>query len=107
MGFVRAAIFALLVSLVHAAAVSKRQEKYCNTSTSVCYIEYSTTASNPIYRIAVQDKPAAPFDTLLQIIAPASLGWVGFSWGGAMTLNPLTVAWPNGNSVVVSSRWAT
>lgn len=103
------AIIVGLSGLVHAASLTERATlaKYCNTTANVCYIEYSSTASNPIYRVAIPDANAAPFDTLLQIIAPVSLGWAGFAWGGAMTLNPLTVAWPNGNTVTVSSRWST
>ncbi|AEO69821.1 uncharacterized protein THITE_2056800 [Thermothielavioides terrestris NRRL 8126] len=84
--------------------------KYCNPSTSICYLEYSWGPTIPVYRVAIPDSASsgAPFQTLLQIVAPASLGWAGFSWGGGMTLNPLTVVWPNGNTgVTVSSRWAT
>ncbi|KAM7197786.1 hypothetical protein V8F20_006459 [Naviculisporaceae sp. PSN 640] len=91
--------------------INKRQattSKYCNAQ-SICYLQYSTTStSTPIFRIAIPDVTTTPFDTLLQIIAPVSLGWAGFSWGGGMTNNPLTVAWPNGNTgkVTVSSRWS-
>ncbi|KAK4152687.1 hypothetical protein C8A00DRAFT_44288 [Chaetomidium leptoderma] len=93
--------------------LSKRQaitRKYCNPTTSICYLEYSWGPTVPVFRIAVPDSAASNsnFDTLLQIIAPASLGWAGFSWGGGMTLNPLAVAWPNGNNgATVSSRWST
>lgn len=93
--------------------IDKRQSttsKYCNTQSNICYLQYATTStSTPIFRIAIPDVTATPFDTLLQIIAPVSLGWAGFSWGGGMTNNPLTVAWPNGNTgkVTVSSRWST
>jgi len=93
------------------ATLSKRQTtaRYCNPSTQICYLEYSWGPTIPVFRIAVPDTAAtnAQFDTLLQIVAPASLGWVGFSWGGGMTLNPLTVVWPNGQGATVSSRWAT
>ncbi|KAK0630303.1 hypothetical protein B0T17DRAFT_589870 [Bombardia bombarda] len=89
--------------------VEKRQttSKYCSPDSNICYLEIATRGTNPVYRIAIPDGSAAPFDTLLQIISPVSLGWAGFAWGGGMTLNPLTVAWPNGNKAVVSSRWAS
>ncbi|KAK3309371.1 uncharacterized protein B0T15DRAFT_497670 [Chaetomium strumarium] len=82
--------------------------RYCNPATSICYLQYTWTPTVPVFRVAIPDtaSTSTPFDTLLQITAPSSLGWVGFSWGGRMTLNPLTVVWPNGNSATVSSRWA-
>ncbi|KAH6651371.1 hypothetical protein F5144DRAFT_84613 [Chaetomium tenue] len=93
------------------AALDKRQTtgRYCNPASQICYLEYSWGPTVPVFRIAVPDTASSntPFDTLLQIVAPASLGWVGFSWGGGMTLNPLAVVWPNGQSATVSSRWST
>ncbi|GAB1309850.1 Cellobiose dehydrogenase [Madurella fahalii] len=89
------------------ATIDKRQTRHCDSTSNICYISYSRSASNPTFRIAVPDAGSAPFDTLLQIIAPVSIGWAGFAWGGGMTTNPLTVAWPNGNNVTVSSRWST
>ncbi|KAK3693435.1 hypothetical protein B0T22DRAFT_40396 [Podospora appendiculata] len=105
---------ALLASGVFSAPspspdLDKRQttSKYCDAKSSVCYLQVQTTSLYPIFRIAIPDVTSTSFDTLLQIVAPVSLGWAGFSWGGGMTLNPLTVAWPNGNKATVSSRWAT
>jgi hypothetical protein len=91
--------------------LDKRQTtaKYCNPGTQICYLEYSWGPTVPVFRVAVPDSASTntAFDTLLQIVSPVSLAWVGFSWGGGMTLNPLTVVWPNGNGATVSSRWAT
>jgi len=69
----------------------------------------STLSSNIVYRIATPaNVPAGqPYDVVLQVIAPNSLGWVGLAWGGSMVRNPLTVAYPNGQKPTVSSRWAT
>ena len=91
------------------AAVERRQtaSKYCDATSKVCYVECTTKPNNPVFRISIPDGSAAPFDVLLQMIVPVSLGWAGFAWGGKMIDNPLTVAWPNGNKVTVSSRWAT
>ncbi|TAQ88464.1 hypothetical protein B7494_g3247, partial [Chlorociboria aeruginascens] len=58
-------------------------------------------------RIALPDVTEAPFDAILQIVADVSNQWVGMAWAGQMTYNPLVVGWPNGNSMVVSSRYAT
>lgn len=88
--------------------LEKRQTQYCDAASGICYLEYSRGPSTPTFRIAVPEAAAPPFDTLLQITAPAALGWAGFAWGGGMTYNPLTVAWPDGgDGVTVSSRWST
>ncbi|KAH6853123.1 hypothetical protein B0I37DRAFT_348609 [Chaetomium sp. MPI-CAGE-AT-0009] len=91
--------------------LDKRQTtgQYCDAASGMCYLEYSWGPTVPVFRIAVPDSAASnsKFDTLLQIVSPASFGWVGFSWGGGMTLNPLTVVWPNGEGATVSSRWST
>ncbi|KAK3299756.1 uncharacterized protein B0H64DRAFT_351081 [Chaetomium fimeti] len=92
-------------------ALEKRQTtgQYCDTASGMCYLEYSWGPTAPVFRVAVPDTAATDtdFDTLLQIVSPASFGWVGFGWGGRMTLNPLTVVWPNGQSATVSSRWSS
>ena len=61
------------------------------------------------FRIAVPNPATSgtPYDAVVQVIAPIDVGWAGLSWGGGMTYAPLSVAWANGNSVVVSSRYAT
>lgn len=61
------------------------------------------------YRIAV---PASvpertPYDVVVQIVAPTEVGWAGLAWAGTMISCPLTVAWKNGNTAIVSGRWAT
>ncbi|KAB5513258.1 hypothetical protein GE09DRAFT_1209055 [Coniochaeta sp. 2T2.1] len=82
--------------------------KYCDAASTVCYSEFTST-NNIAFRIAIPDTAtaSAPFDVLLQIVAPKAIGWAAIAWGGQMAYNPLTVAWPNGASVVVSSRRAT
>ncbi|KAK3987663.1 hypothetical protein QBC44DRAFT_343808 [Cladorrhinum sp. PSN332] len=89
--------------------------KYCAPSSGstagICYLQYYISPTAPIFRIAIPSDASsnAAFDTILQIVSPTALGWVGFAWGGGMTGNPLTVVWPNGNTgqVTVSSRWST
>lgn len=111
-----AAILALAGSAIAAPCVDDADQasvkqtaagQYCDTDTTLCYAEYAA-GGNIVYRIAYPDTAtAAPFDLALQIVAPKATGWAGLAWGGAMTNNPLTVAWANGDSVVVSSRFAT
>jgi cellobiose dehydrogenase (acceptor) len=42
-----------------------------------------------------------------EFISPISVKWVALALGGAMNGNPLLVAWPNGNNIVTTTRWAT
>jgi len=42
-----------------------------------------------------------------EIVAPLDAKWAGVSPGGQMLQNLLLTAWPNGNSIVRSARYAT
>jgi cellobiose dehydrogenase (acceptor) len=42
-----------------------------------------------------------------EFVAPISKKWAGISLAGGMVNAPLIMAWPNGNSFVFSTRWAT
>ena len=61
------------------------------------------------YRVAVPTgvSPNTAFPVVIQVVAPNEVGWAGLAWGGTMTYNPLTAQWANGNTVQVSSRYAT
>jgi hypothetical protein len=88
--------------------------RYCSNASgnvpSLCFLQYYISATAPTFRIALPSDATnnAAYDTILQIISPITQTWVGFAWGGGMTNNPLTVAWPNGNQgqMSVSSRWS-
>ncbi|KAF2840649.1 iron reductase domain protein [Patellaria atrata CBS 101060] len=60
------------------------------------------------FRIAVPANVPenASYDSVIQIAAPTDVGWGGLAWGGKMINNPLSVAWQNAQSAVISSRWA-
>ncbi len=42
-----------------------------------------------------------------EIVAPVVNQWVGLAFGGQMADNLLLVAWPNGNEIMFSPRYAT
>ena len=42
-----------------------------------------------------------------EIVAPIDASWIGVALGGAMNGDLLLVAWPNGNQIVASTRFAT
>ncbi|KAI0597095.1 hypothetical protein F4775DRAFT_265823 [Biscogniauxia sp. FL1348] len=82
-----------------------------DSETGFTFSEYSapiTTGSDVInFRIAIPSPAPDNYDAVIQVIAPTSVGWAGLAWGGQMVNCPLTVAWANGASAVVSSRRAT
>jgi len=67
----------------------------------------STVGDGINVSIAIPDVDEGPFDILVKIAAPAKAGWAAVAWGGQMLRNPLSVAWPNEDGAIVSSRWAT
>ncbi|KAI1634222.1 hypothetical protein F4809DRAFT_643663 [Biscogniauxia mediterranea] len=82
-----------------------------DSETGFTFSEYSaaiTTGSDVInFRIAIPSPATDNYDAVIQVISPTSVGWAGLAWGGQMVNCPLTVAWANGASAVVSSRRAT
>lgn len=42
-----------------------------------------------------------------EFIVPVVNKWVGLAFGGQMVDDLLLVAWPNGNEIMYSPRWAT
>ncbi|KAH9431994.1 hypothetical protein MCOR27_009032 [Pyricularia oryzae] len=70
---------------------------------------YDTSNGAIQFRVAVPSGVGTnePYDAVLQVVAPTAVGWAGVAWGGSMTYNPLTVVWPSGQTVTLSSRWAT
>lgn len=90
------------------AAAAPKTARYCDTSlgTSVCYSEFTAATSGTVFRFAIPEVQKAPFDTLVQVVAPVAVGWAGLAFGGSMVQNPLALLWVNGDKGVASSRWA-
>jgi len=78
--------------------------KYCDSKTSICYASY-TLNEGISYRVALPTNSATS-DAIIEFVVPIQYKWVGMAWGGRMIGNPLTVAYPNGSGVTVSSRLA-
>lgn len=89
-----------------AFTASAQSTNFCDPLTSICYQSY-TTPEGISFRVALPQVTAAPFDLIIQIVAPIAEKWVGLCFGGRMTFNPLAVAWPNGASALGSPRMAT
>ncbi|KAI1129956.1 actin-domain-containing protein [Nemania abortiva] len=93
-----------LFTLVSAQADST---PFVDADTGITF-QSATNSEGITYRVALPADASAekPYDVIIQIVAPISMGWVAWAWGGGMTYNPLTVVWANGDSAVYSSRQA-
>ncbi|KAI1172229.1 actin-domain-containing protein [Nemania sp. FL0916] len=93
-----------LATLVSAQADST---PFTDVDTGITF-QSATTGEGITYRLALPADASAeaPYDVLIQIVAPIEYGWVGWAWGGAMTYNPLTLVWANGDTATYSSRQA-
>ena len=74
--------------------------------TGISYSSYTDATTGMTFGVALPKNVTDPYDAILRISAPIANQWVGFAWGGDMVWNPLSVAWPNGNSSVISARFA-
>ncbi|KAJ2896484.1 hypothetical protein MKZ38_005472 [Zalerion maritima] len=85
-------------------------EKKGSAETGMCFSTYTYGSGDTAVEVGIAIPESAtsdgPYDVLLSIVAPVDLGWVGVSWGGSTTYVPLSVAWPNGDEVMVNARMA-
>ena len=78
----------------------------CDAATKICYSSYSDAESGMTFGIALPKNVTDPYDAILKVTAPIANKWAGFSWGGTMVWNPLSVSWANGKSGTISARFA-
>ncbi|KAF1999420.1 iron reductase domain protein [Amniculicola lignicola CBS 123094] len=77
----------------------------CDAS-NFCFSTYTDAGSGLSFGIALPSKVQDPYDAVISITSPVKHYWTGFAWGGNMVWNPLTLAWANGKTTTVSSRFA-
>ncbi|KAI1298353.1 hypothetical protein F5Y03DRAFT_269846 [Xylaria venustula] len=96
-----------LLSLSTVVSAQADSTPFTDVDTGITF-QSATNEVGVTYRLALPANATADkaYDVILQVVAPITLGWVGWAWGGAMTYDPLTVVWANGNNVVFSSRQA-
>ncbi|RDX41638.1 cellobiose dehydrogenase [Lentinus brumalis] len=66
--------------------------------------------SDPVYKVnygIVLPSASSSTEFIGEIVAPIDAKWIGWALGGAMIGDLLIVAWPNGNKIVASTRYAT
>ncbi|KAI1376862.1 putative iron reductase domain protein [Hypoxylon crocopeplum] len=108
MGIIARLATAVAVLAGHAVAVPiGTNAQFCEEDTGVCYSEVTVGVAPITWRIAIPSVEQGPFDVLLQVVAPKTVGWAGLAWGGGMLYNPITLGWANGNNTVGAARFAT
>jgi hypothetical protein len=78
----------------------------CDAESKICYSGYTDPEAKIYFGIALPKNPVDPYDAIIKITSPVEHYWTGFSWGGNMVWNPLTVAWRNGQTTTASARFA-
>lgn len=66
--------------------------------------------TDPVYKVTygiVLPSASTSTEFIGEIVAPAAAKWIGLALGGAMIGDLLIMAWPNGNKIVSSTRYAT
>ncbi|KAI2477094.1 CDH-cyt domain containing protein [Pyrenophora tritici-repentis] len=77
-----------------------------DAETKITYSSYTDPGTGMTFGVALPKNVTDPYDAIIRITAPFANRWVGFSWGGDMVWNPLSVSWPNGQSGTISARFA-
>ncbi|KAK8096598.1 Cellobiose dehydrogenase [Apiospora kogelbergensis] len=100
-------IATVTAGLAGSAAAQAESVPYTDAETGIAFQSYPS-ADGVEFRVALPATIEAgkPYDVILQVEAPKSLGWIGWAWAGQMTYNPLTIIWANGDQVMHSSRMA-
>ncbi|KAI0318929.1 hypothetical protein OF83DRAFT_1112956 [Amylostereum chailletii] len=82
---------------------------YCDGTTGICFQGYTDPAA-PL-TIGLVFPPLSTGTTpnatefIAQIVAPITNGWSGLSVGGTMENSLLFTLWPNGDDVILGTRW--
>ncbi|KAL8297540.1 hypothetical protein RB597_006570 [Gaeumannomyces tritici] len=95
------------VALLGGNALGQQSVPFLDPLTGLTFSKYENELGVS-FGIALPDNIAsgAPYDAVLQTVARKDIGWVALAWGGSMTYNPIALAWPHGDEVVLTSRIA-
>jgi hypothetical protein len=99
-----------LTQLPVSRAQAADSKVYRDAETGFTFTEYAAEydiGSSIMFRIALPEPVnVTNYDVVLQVVAPKDVGWAGLAWGGSMLDCPLTVSWANGQTLIISSRYA-
>ena len=88
-------------------ALAQAGGQYVDPDNGITFWGYTEPAHGVTYGYIFPPLSANSNEFIGEIVAPIATKWAGVSPGGAMVNNLLLVAWPNGNSIVRSARYAT
>ncbi|CAE7204138.1 unnamed protein product [Rhizoctonia solani] len=98
----------LILSLIPlaGAALAQQSNPWTDPSTNIPFQSFVEPVTGIRLSTAFPSS-TSPTEFVGEIVAPITSKWVGWSLGGGMNNNLLLVAWPNGNSIVSSTRMST
>ena len=89
--------------------VSQTGSAYTDPDNGITFYGYTEAANKATfgYIFPPSTSTTTPNEFIGEIVAPIALKWAGVAPGGSMLKQLLLVAWPNGNDIVRSARYAT
>ncbi|KZP28042.1 hypothetical protein FIBSPDRAFT_1039750 [Athelia psychrophila] len=97
----------LLCALPLLGTVLAQSVSYTDPDNSIVFQGYTDPVHSVTYGVVFPPLAANSTEFLGEIVAPIANAWVGLTLGGAMIDSLLLVAWPNGNTIVSSPRYAS
>ena len=89
--------------------VSQTGSAYTDPDNGITFYGYTEAANKATfgYVFPPVSSTSTPNEFIGEIVAPISIKYAGVAPGGSMLKQLLLVAWPNGNAIVRSARYAT
>ncbi|KAF7979495.1 hypothetical protein HWV62_42342 [Athelia sp. TMB] len=97
----------LLSTLLFLGTVLAQSSRYTDPGNGIVFQGYTDPVHSVTYGAVFPPLTADSTEFVGEIVAPIANAWVGISLGGEMLDSLLLVAWPNGDSIVSSPRYAT
>ena len=88
-------------------ALGQSAAPYTDPDNGITFWGITDPAHGVTYGYVFPPDPATSNEFIGEIVAPIATKWAGVSPIGSMLHSLLLVAWPNGNSIVRSARYAT
>jgi len=90
------------------AVLAQTNVPYCDSSSGICFQGYTDPDMNITMGLVFPPLTSTPSNEyIIQLVAPVSYGWTGFSAGGSMADSLLFTLWPYNNKVMLGARWTS